>query len=425
MNKKQYLAMRNQLMNEAQALIDAGKAKEAEEKMKEITALDEQWDAIAQAAANFNALNRDPVPVLSGHFADATGDQEQKDPVNEVTRKWESDSYKNAWAKTLMGKPLTKDEKADFDMVNEAFTHTTENTSIVIPKTVSKGIWEMVGEIYPYFSDVTKTYVDGVFSMIQEDKSSDAGWYEESEAMKDGKETFKEFQLNGCELARAITVTWKLKEMAIDDFIPYIQRKMARKMGAAAGYGVTHGKGKTTDGKPEPMGTVTALLAEKDMTQVVRYAKGSVPTFENILAARAKVKSGYGGGLKIYANSNTIWTKLASILDKNGRPIFVLDPTANGKVRILGMQAEEDDSMKDGEILFSNASVGYHMNINKEMSMMTEDHVKERKTDYCGYAIMDGNIVTSKAHALLTDQEVSASGGDKTQAGSGTQETGK
>ena len=43
------------------------------------------------------------------------------------------------------------------------------------------------------------------------------------------------------------------------------------------------------------------------------------------------------------------------------------------------------------------------MNINKEISMMTEDHVKDRKTDYVGYGIMDGNIITSKAHVLLTE----------------------
>lgn len=57
--------------------------------------------------------------------------------------------------------------------------------------------------------------------------------------------------------------------------------------------------------------------------------------------------------------------------------------------------------MNDGEILLSNAFAGYHANINKEITMLTEDHVKERKTDYCGYAIMDGNAITNKAHALL------------------------
>ena len=407
MNKQQYLAMRNQLMNEAQALIDAGKAAEAKEKMKEVTALDERWDEIAQAQANFRALNTEPVAAAPAIPEDATGKDNAADGAMKAL---ESEEYKVAWAKTLMGKQLTQDESETYMMVNEAFTHTTENTSIVIPKTVTKGIWEMAAEMYPYFADVTKTYVNGTLSMIQEDTSSDAAWYEESSKTEDGKETFKEFQLSGCELARAITVSWKLKEMSIEDFIPYIQRRMARKMGAAAGYGATHGKGKGSSGKPEPIGTVTALLSAEGTPQVVRYKKGTSPTYQNILDARAKVKSGYSANLKIYANSATIWTRLASIVDANKRPIFLADPTGNGQIRILGMAVKEDDSMKDGEILISNPSDGYHMNINKEMTMMTEDHVKGRKTDYCGYAIMDGNIVTDKAHVLLAEEETAVSG---------------
>lgn len=403
MNKKQYLAKRQQLMNEAQQFINEGKAKEAEEKMAEVTALDAQWDAIAQAEANFKALNMEPQAMAPFQMNDAIGSDEQG-TENTFENTWNSEEYKTAWAKTLLGKPLSAEESNKFKMVNEAFTHNTENTGIVIPKTVTRGIWEMAGEMYPYFADVSKTYVNGVLSMMQEDTSSDATWYEETATTEDGKETLKEFILNGCELSRAITVSWKLKEMAIEDFIPYIQRKMAKKMGAAAGYGATHGAGPDTEGKKhEPTGVVTALKAEENTPQVVEYAKGTVPTYANILAARAKIKSGYSAGLKIYANSNTIWTKLAAIVDNNKRPLFVPDPTSAGEFRVLGMLVKEDDSMLDGEILLSNADAGYHTNINKEMSMMTEEHVKDRKTDYCGYAIMDGNVVTTKAHSLLCE----------------------
>lgn len=403
MKKKQYEAKRAQLMNEAQQLINEGKAKEAQEKMEEVKALDEQWDAIAQAEANFNALNKEPEnksPILP---EDTFTPSVQKN-VETVAEAYASKTYEDAWAKKLMGMQLSENESESFKMVNEAFTHTTQNTSIVIPKSVTKGIWEMAGEMYPYFNDVTKTYVKGVLSMIQEDTSSDSGWYEESTPTEDGKETFKEFTLNGCELSRAITVSWKLKEMAIEDFIPYIQRKMAKKMGAAAGYGATHGKGPDpVKGKSEPTGTITALTKEEGTPQVVQYAKGSIPTYKDIINTRSKIKSGYSAGIAIYANSTTIWTKIAAITDANKRPLFVLDLTNGGSFRILGMLVKEDDSMQDGEMLFSNAREGYHLNVNKEITMTSEDHAKERKTDYCGYAIMDGNIVTSKAHALLTE----------------------
>ncbi len=406
MTREQYLNQRKALVDEAQKLIDEGSAKEAEAKMKEIKELDDKWDSIAQAQANFDAMNKEPVAVRGITVEDAFG----KDKGGkEAAAAFESEDYKNAWAKTLMGRPLSDEESTIYKMVNEEFTHTTGNTNVVIPKSVAAGIWEIAGELYPYFADVNKSYVNGVFSMIMDDTSSDAAWYTEDDENEDGKETFKDFNLGGCELSRSITVSWKLKEMAMEDFIPYIQRKMAKKMGAGAGYGATHGAGaKAADGKPEPMGTVTALLTEKDTPQVVIYT--GKPSYTDITKARALIKSGYGAGLSIYANSSTIWSQLANVVDANKRPLFIPDPTNQGVFRILGMVVKEDDSMKDGEILFSNAKDGYHMNINKEISMMTEEHVKKRRTDYCGYAIMDGNILTSKAHALLTTQEAAGTG---------------
>lgn len=401
MNRKQYETMRNQLMNEAQTLINDGKAEEAEAKMNEVKDLDEKWDKIAQAQANFNALNNDPKPMNPFELEDSLSGQGSEE--NPVAAAWASKEYENAWAKTMMKKPLENAEQKAFALVNEAYTHTTGNTAVVIPKSVAKGIWEEAGNLYPYFNDVNKTYVNGVLAIIQEDTSSDAGWYEEETATEDGKETLKEFTLSGCELARSVTISWKLREMAVEDFIPYIRRKIAKKMGAAAGYGATHGAGpKAASGKPEPTGTVTALLAEENTPQVVTYEKGSVPTWKEITSARAKVKSGYGAGLAVYANSTTIWNVLANILDQNKRPIFMTD-AATGVNKVLGATVKEDDSMLDGEILFSNAYEGYHTNVNKEMTVMTEEHVKERKADYCAYAIMDGNVTTTKAHALLKE----------------------
>ncbi len=390
MPKKKYLAQRKQLMDEAQQLIIDGKAEEAQAKIAEVDKLDEDYEKIAQAMANFNALNTEP------KFAAPVTVQEAFGGNKEAERDWKSDEYKTAWAKTMQGRELTAEEDGVFKMVNEAFTHTTKNTGIVIPETVSKGIWEEAEKLYPYYADVTKTHVNGVLTVLQEDTSSDAGWYEEENETDDGKETFKEITLSGCELARNINVSWKLREMAIEDFIPYIQKKLGKKMGAGAGYGATHGAGaKAESGKPEPMGVVTALLAQEGTPQVVTYS-GQI-TYDNIVAVRAKLKY----NPSIYANNDTIWNQLAKVKDNNGRPLFIPDVTGSGQFRILGMIVKEDDSMKNGEVLFSDAGVGYLMNINKETTLTTEEHAKKRNTDYCAYAIMDGNVITMKAHALL------------------------
>lgn len=402
MNFKDYEAKRKKLMDKAEAFINDGKPDEAEAIAEEITALDEKWDAICKAKANLDALNGDarkqnisnPGATLEEGAVENNGSNKKVKPEE----MYMTDEYRNAWAKKMMNVSLTPEEAETFKMANE-YVHTTDDAGVLVPETVAEGIWSEVEDLYPYFADVTKTYVPGTFKINKSDTSSDAGWYEEDTETEDGKETFVQYTLNGCDLSRSVTISWRLKEMAVDDFISYLRRRMAEKMGAGLGYGVTNGVGnKKDDAAPEPYGVVTEL--KEDGTQVVKYTAGEM-TYKNVTAARALIKAGYANGLKIYANGSTIWDVLANIEDANGRPIFVSDPTTGG-VRVLGLTVEEDSSLADGDVLFSNAARGYHANINKQISISTEDHVKQRATDYVGYAIADGAALTLKAHALLT-----------------------
>ena len=412
MKYNEYLEQRQALMNELQALIDSGASdEEYNAKKAEVEALDEKWEAICQRQADLNALsdNQKTVDVQAIRGVDIKDGkvtaQVSFAPVNAMTDDaaslFQSDSYKIAWAKSMMGQQLTADECALVEKVN-TYTHTTENTGIVIPETVASGIWDMIEEMYPLWADVQKTYVKGNYTMPISNTSTDAAWYDEGTATADGTETFRELALTGCELSRAITVSWKLREMAINDFIPFIQRKLAQKMGAALGYGASHGKGKPNAGdtfKPEPLGIITALEAETNTPHVVNYTAGAL-TYANLTTLRSKVTVGTNN-LAFYAKAETIWTELANVKDTTGRPIMVADPTNGGVNRIFGIPVKEDDSLAAGEVLLSAPGIGYLANVNKDMSVLSEEHVKARTVDYCSYAIVDGGVITTKAHALL------------------------
>lgn len=147
------------------------------------------------------------------------------------------------------------------------------------------------------------------------------------------------------------------------------------------------------------MGIVTALEKETETPQVIQYKQGSLK-YADFTNARAKLTVG-AKEAKVYANNATIWGEIANILDTNKRPLMIPDPVNSGVSRVLGMEVKQDDSMKDGEILISSPFVGYIANVNKDMSVMTEEHVKLRKVDYCAYAIVDGAPTTTKAHVLL------------------------
>ncbi len=411
MTNEEYVEKRQGLMDEVQALIDAEDVDESKAKMDEVAALDEKWAALSEAQANANAL-ADNQPVFDvqrltdvnaeAHTQKAVSDSivSFQSDVRELDKAeaYKTDLYVTAWAKAMMNKPLNDKEQNIMHMVNEDYTHTTENTSVVIPETVAAGIWDEIADMYPYWADIAKTYVPGKYSVIKSDESSDAAWYEEPTATEDGKEVFAKIELAGCELSRAITVSWKLKDMAVSDFIPYIQRKMAEKMGDGLGYGVTKGAGVVNGEAPEPKGIVTALT--EDGEQVVSYSDAL--TYDKLTEARGKVKSGYAPA--VYANSSTIWNVLANVCDNNGRPIFMADAMSGGVYRIFGCEVKEDASFADGEVLFSDAARGYTANVNRDITVMTEEHVKARTTDYCGYAIVDGAPITLKAHALLTGE---------------------
>jgi HK97 family phage major capsid protein len=223
--------------------------------------------------------------------------------------------------------------------------------------------------------------------------------------VNDGEFGFGELNLTGCELAKSIPISWKLRKMSIDAFIPYITSLLAEKMGAALAKAIVSGLGKPGTGdtfKPQPKGIVTALVAEQGTPQIIEYDDTDDLDYDKLAKAMGLIKSTYKNGAAIYATSTTIWNKLALIKDNQGRPLFIPDVTTDGGVgRIFGLPVKEEDSVADDAILFGNVARGYVMNVNENMTIYTEDHVKQRYTDYMSYAIVDGDVLTTKAFAYI------------------------
>lgn len=410
--KDKYLAKRKALMNAAQDLLNEGKMDEANAKLKEVESLDSEFENAAKAQANINAMKD---KALVTNIADKSVNVLDGTTVDNVKSgaeaKNEAEVYKNAFAKTMMGKPLDKNESETFNRINDDFrnvTQTAETHTVVIPETVKAGIWKEIGEAHPIFGDLTPTFVAGDLTIIQDtDPDGDAEWVDEDTKSEDGEVGFATVNLTGCELMKTITVSWKLKKMSVDAFLDHVTTKIAEKMGNALAKGMISGKGKPGESdqhKPQPKGIVTALEAEASTPQVVEYEPAI--TYKNMTDVMSKIKSGYAKGGAIYATNTTIWGELANIVDGNNKPMFIPDVTLGGVGRIFGLVVKEEDGMNDGEVLFGNVAKGYAVNINENMTMYNEDHIKARTTDYMGYALVDGDVLTTKAFALLKKKSV-------------------
>lgn len=310
-------------------------------------------------------------------------------------------TYKEAFMNAVRGMKLDQEEASLIASKNkafsDAFTHDTTNTAIVIPRETQEKIWARAMEGYGVLEDLNRLHVKGELRMVKHKaiEEGDATWYVEATPTADEKNTFDDVLLKGHELSKAVTISWKLRAMAMDDFENFLIREIGQRISIALGTAVTQG-----DGTNQPMGILTAVKKVKD--QVVNVAKTGTVTYSELLKLVSKVHSSYKPGAKIYANSTIIWTVLANVLDANGRPFFEATEGADGVGNALGFVVKEDASLKDDEILFGNPSVGYLFNVNEEMSMTTEDHAKERKTDYVAYMIADGNVLDEKAFAVLS-----------------------
>lgn len=397
MNKEKYLEIRAAMLDEAQNLINEGKIEEAAKKRAEIEKLDADFEKTSKEQANLDALNKENDKVtdmknlsVSEGGLKAVEKLEKNNVVN----------YEDVFAKVALQRDLNEDEVNLFNQMNpeNVYTHNTTNTEIVIPETVIGGIIDTMQELHPILADVVPTRIKGTVKYVKRTgiPAGDADYYDEATPTADEENKWGELTLNGKELSKAVTVTWKLQAMAIADFIPFIQRELGERMGAAKAKAFVKGKG---DAK-YPQGVVTAIEAEASTPQKVSY-KADGLTYKDITAAMAKIKSGYVSGAKIYANNATVWGSLANLLDGQGRPLFIPDVTVGGVGRIFGVPVMEEDAMGDGEILIGNMASGYKENISEDMKLVTENHAKARTTDFVGYEVHDAGVIDEKAFAYL------------------------
>lgn len=406
MNREEYLAQRNTLLGEAKDCIDAGNTEGYKAKEQAVKDLDSKFETIAKAQADIAALERNGVVTNIATKSTPVVNSEMIDKIE--NEKSDDDTYRGAFAKYLMGQQMDMEEAAVFDSVNVKFRNaaqTAEGNQVLIPQTMRDGIWEEIGEAHPILNDISMTDVAGQVKIIKEtDPGTDAEWYDEDTPTGDSSVAFGSIILDGCELSKNITVSWKMKKMSIDAFLAYVTSKLAEKMGNALAKGIVHGPGKPGENdtfKAQPLGIVSALEAETNAPQIVDYAAGTEVTYKTMTGVMKLIKSGYLSGAAFYAKNATIWDVLANIVNTQGNPMFVPDVSSGGVGRLFGITVKEEDGVNDNEILLANVNRGYVMNANEDITLYQQDHVKERTTDYLSYAVVDGNVMTTKAFALL------------------------
>ena len=138
MNKEQYLQKRKELMDQAEAHVNAGELDEAENVMNSITDLDQKFEKAATVAANMRALQENmPVPSNVQNIMTGAGNiVDQTEEKNQEELNVDSNAYREAFFNKLMGNEVTNEQERAFMNVNPKLqnTLTGESTPIVLSR---------------------------------------------------------------------------------------------------------------------------------------------------------------------------------------------------------------------------------------------------------------------------------------------------
>jgi len=303
----------------------------------------------------------------------------RKEEKQEMKKEFNDAEYRSAWAKITMGrKDLTEaEQRAVGDAVTTTATTFVQadaehnginNGGLFIPKSLRMELMDIIEHMSPFFRDIRKMSINGNVDLPYFFAGDDANWYTEANSTVNEGNEYRNLQLTGWELAKDVVVTWKVEEMATEDFIAFILEELSHKMGVALINAVIYG-----DGSNKPTGVLNGL---SPVTTGVTPIDNIIATY-NSLSADARV------GAKVYVSTN-VKVSMIGYKDQNGNYPFLQGINGTDLFTI-----ETEPFLQNYDIIVGNPRM-YILNENTPMRIERDRDVKSRKTIFGGYAIYDG-----------------------------------
>lgn len=398
MNRKEYEAKRQALINEAETFINEGKLEEANKKMEAVTELDKNFEAAAKEEANLRALSTPPLP-LSGVGDGASfgrGDDENAEDM------YDSVEYRKAFMNYVL-KGTAIPEK--FRNVS-ATTKTTDVGSVISPTIVNRIVEKMesMGMILPL---VTKTSYAAGATVPTSSVKPEATWVAEGGTSDKQKKATGQIDIKGYKLRCAISMTLETSVMSLQIFETVFVNSVSEAMVKAQEKAFIFGTG---SGQPKGVLTETAESGCN-----IDIAANSDPTYQTLVEAEAALPLAYENGA-VWNMTKKTFMKFVGMVDTNKQPIARVNYGIDGKPErtLLGRRVVLNDYMtslgatinKDTVVAFLFDWSDYMFNTNYNMVVKSyEDNDTE---DQITKAVMicDGKVIDKNSLVTVTKKNV-------------------
>lgn len=345
----------NSLMEERQALIDAGEKRKA------------LLESIKNGAGTVIAVHEEDENIMP----------------EKRTFALDSIEYRNAYLKSLQGKDLDAEERA-------AIT-----ASAVIPTQTLNKIVEKLEQTSVLFRHITVLNIPSNLTIPVEGTKNDASWVAMATASTDSADTFTSVSFAAYKLIKTIEITADVQAMSIDAFEAFIVAALTKKLSKAIENAILNGSGSS-----QPKGILKETYTAN--TNKITVGASASLSYDNVMGALALLGESYHQNAVMVMNRKMLFGSVALIKDDSKKPIFLQD-TENGFIgKIAGYPVILDEYVPDDNIVIGDLSE-YYFNFVKPITVELDNSVGFRtgSTCYRGMALCDGKVVNTSAFVVI------------------------
>lgn len=356
-----------------------------ERSLEELTALENEQKGIRaelEARKANEAERRATAERIAAGEADAVVIERKENTTMNEERTFKPDTteYRDAYMKSLMGKPMSIEERG-------ALT----SAASVIPTITLDRIYGKLAE-NPLIRELDPLRIPGYVSVPKATAVNDATWLAMGTASTDSADVVGSVQLSAKKLIKTIEITADIQAMSIDAFQSWLVNKLVEKMEAAICAAVISGAGST-----DAYGVATRVTAGTAISGVT-IAKlgtlmGTVGAAYHRNAVWVMTPATFFGKILGLANDYN------GVLVNNGIDYMllghrvILDANANGK---WGSEQAATE-----HVIFGSFRDGYVFNYGEGINVEADQSVAFRSgsTVYRAMALCDGDVVDTEAFA--------------------------
>lgn len=311
-----------------------------------------------------------------------------------------SAEYRSAFMKRLLGRKLNSFEEAAF---NRAMTEqradaygTSGNVAAVLPTQTLNEVISKARTMGGIMSVCRPFNVPSKIAIPVGTPAAAASWHTEGAAVDSAAPSVATVSFDGYEIMKVLSISVKVQSMSIAAFESYLVEELTNCVMACIADGLVNGTGSS-------QGTGVLNGITWGDTNAFTFHKTNGLKYADVVKVVAALKRGYASGACWAMNNAALYNLFYSMVDSNGRPIFIADPKAEGIGKILGFPVVVDDYLPAETILFGNFNyMGYNLPEGITIEASRESSFKSGRIDYRAMAVADCKPIVEEAFIKLT-----------------------